>query len=988
MKQKTNWNYSRERKQISVLLTITFVIIIQISSFVQPVNADLGVFQETFDTTTYMDASNTTVTGWGSGVISSPNKSLKLVASYDTAGNSRSVKVAGDLAYVADYANGLQIFDISDPTSPTITGYYNTSMVGEDIFISGDHVFVADATNGLWTINSTIPSAPTFLDFYNTPGSPMEVFVDGDYVFVADSYFGLQIMNSTDVTDLTMVATYDTGGTSAAEGVYVEGDYAFVAFGEDGLLILDISDLENPTYLGSYNTPGFARDVVVEGDHAFVADSDHGLQIIDITDPANPTFLSTYDTAGWTYDLFVFGNHAYLAAGTSGLIVLDITDVFHPALVDSFDTPGSSYDVFVDGNYAYLADNNFGLHIFAQSEYIHPKHMSSIVTPSNPSAYEGGIFTTGNLAYITEWGQMQIVNISNPGNPQVLSNLTTPGDSYDVFVAGGFAFIADGGVSGGLQIANISDPMNPHIVSFLNSSISVYDVFVEGNNAFIGGGGGLKIVDITDVMNPSVIGSYFTYGGISSIDVEGDIAVLCDSYSDSILTVDITNPKNPSLLGSVNVSEGVLDVCIEGNYAYIACYEDGLHIVDIQNPKNPVVVSNITIPSISINVFVEGDFAYVAQWSHGLAIINITDPLHPSYVERYYLSAVIDVSIEGEYAYMIAKSNFGVAQISASKYKIIEPLAIAQSSTIFTAPENTAFSTVVFSVVRNIPGGAYLKYLLSPDNGVSWEEVTREVMHTFENTGNQLKWKIEFTHNNDYGWDLTAEILHVTISYNYILESPEVTSPGGGTPISDNSPFFDWADIPGAINYSFQLDTVTSFDSPELIGVNVSASSYTHSSPLADGIWYWHVAAIDSAGVVGFFSEIDTVSIDTQAPIISSPSDISYEEGATGNTIIWTSTDDNPQSYSVTRDGVEIAGEAWNGESITVNVDGLSKGSYTYICSVSDLLNHTSSDSIIVTVTAAPSTTTRTTGSPTPGFDLTLVLIAVASIFSRKKRQR
>ena len=82
----------------------------------------------------------------------------------------------------------------------------------------------------------------------------------------------------------------------------------------------------------------------------------------------------------------------------------------------------------------------------------------------------------------------------------------------------------------------------------------------------------------------------------------------------------------------------------------------------------------------------------------------------------------------------------------------------------------------------------------------------------------------------------------------------------------------------------------------------------------------------------------------------------------------------------VTRDGTEIDSGAWNGEAITVNVDGLSIGSYTYICTVSDSLNHTTSDTIIVTATAAPTNTTTaaSTGSPTPGFDLSYVLIAIA----------
>ncbi|MFX0206349.1 MAG: DUF2341 domain-containing protein, partial [Candidatus Hodarchaeota archaeon] len=73
-------------------------------------------------------------------------------------------------------------------------------------------------------------------------------------------------------------------------------------------------------------------------------------------------------------------------------------------------------------------------------------------------------------------------------------------------------------------------------------------------------------------------------------------------------------------------------------------------------------------------------------------------------------------------------------------------------------------------------------------------------------------------------------------------------------------------------------------------------------------------------------------------PTIDSPSDVFYEVGATGNTISWTPTDDDPSSYNITRDGSLVRDRAWNmsGETITIGVDGLSAGTYVYRCTVYD----------------------------------------------------
>ena len=87
-------------------------------------------------------------------------------------------------------------------------------------------------------------------------------------------------------------------------------------------------------------------------------------------------------------------------------------------------------------------------------------------------------------------------------------------------------------------------------------------------------------------------------------------------------------------------------------------------------------------------------------------------------------------------------------------------------------------------------------------------------------------------------------------------------------------------------------------------------------------------------------------------PTISHPSDISYQEGQTGNSISWTATDDNPTTYTITQNGAQIASGSWSsGSSISINVDGLSAGTYTYTCTVFDGNSQTVSDSVTLTVT-------------------------------------
>ncbi len=87
------------------------------------------------------------------------------------------------------------------------------------------------------------------------------------------------------------------------------------------------------------------------------------------------------------------------------------------------------------------------------------------------------------------------------------------------------------------------------------------------------------------------------------------------------------------------------------------------------------------------------------------------------------------------------------------------------------------------------------------------------------------------------------------------------------------------------------------------------------------------------------------------SPSINSPTDISYQEGETGNSIIWKATDDNPTTYAITQNDQQVASGSWSsGNPITISIDGLTVGTYTYTSTVNDGDGLMDSDSVTVIV--------------------------------------
>lgn len=92
--------------------------------------------------------------------------------------------------------------------------------------------------------------------------------------------------------------------------------------------------------------------------------------------------------------------------------------------------------------------------------------------------------------------------------------------------------------------------------------------------------------------------------------------------------------------------------------------------------------------------------------------------------------------------------------------------------------------------------------------------------------------------------------------------------------------------------------------------------------------------------------------VDATPPEISSPDDITYSEGTTGNEITWTISDNNPQTYTVYRNGsVQVSG-TWSlsPDTITIGVDDLTIGVYNYTLKAVDAFGSSSIDTVLVTV--------------------------------------
>ncbi|MGY5873435.1 MAG: hypothetical protein RTV72_14385 [Candidatus Thorarchaeota archaeon] len=105
-----------------------------------------------------------------------------------------------------------------------------------------------------------------------------------------------------------------------------------------------------------------------------------------------------------------------------------------------------------------------------------------------------------------------------------------------------------------------------------------------------------------------------------------------------------------------------------------------------------------------------------------------------------------------------------------------------------------------------------------------------------------------------------------------------------------------------------------------------------------------------------------TAERDGVVPVVTSPDDISFENGTTGHTLNWSATDTSPAGYVIEVDGVEVARELWDGSSdnVTLILDDLGVGVHECEITFYEASGLYATDMVNVNITAPPTSTTGT----------------------------
>jgi hypothetical protein len=513
---------------------------------------------------------------------------------YDDSGSDgNTVLIIARHDDTADTAGVAPVVSIASPLSgqtlfsgTVVTAALNAA---DDVAVESASVFaggrlVASELRAPFTTTFTVPAGVTSLtigatatDFGGNTGSATEITVTVSPA--PDSTVRGFVRNSTGtgiagarvtVAGQTGQATTDATGAYEITGVataaatltvhafahvgaldYV-GDSAPTAPVRGGVTTIGVTVASPPFFSGSLAINGFANAVEVRGRTAVIAAGSGGVQFVDVTDVTAPRLAGVADIGGTASDVALDGTHAVVADLGAAVHVIDFADPAQPSVLGTLYLNETARSVAVRQGFAFVT-GQYHLIVVDIHDPANPVQVATL-SMDGPRA----IAITRALAVITESPPLSpyhdtrsavaIVDISVPGAPVRLGDVTVPGTPRDVFIRGNIAYVA--AKEGGLQRIDFSDPAHPLLLAELQNDFTPSAVAVRGDH-FIAAGqrtddGAIGLM-VDNTVNPPAPTATSMPGGL----YRGNAVALFSTYA--AITAEFDNSTDLGTSGNTRL---------------------------------------------------------------------------------------------------------------------------------------------------------------------------------------------------------------------------------------------------------------------------------------------------------------------------------------------------------------------------------------------------------------------------------------------------
>lgn len=596
-------------------------------------------------------------------------------------GAPRAICSDSNFIYIGS-GGGVVIFDAINNSNPAETA--SISFPGQeviDLFASDSLLFVADGEKGMRIANIANASNPLEIGCFEGIWA-RSIYAKPNLIYSGEYDTSWQLS----IYDISNIQNPIPLGTSNAPEYWimdllVKGSYAYIAEILHGIRVFDVSDSSNPHEISSYEIPGYTLSLDVYDDTLLLVGSalnQSSLWVLNIEDPFNPLLVSNDSSFfGEGEDVGHFSHYAYISSTYDGTILMDIYDPVNPFLVGMYTPPNFvlQYRSTNIGSYIYVGE-------WGTNEWLgNALRTIDASNPSNPISVDYDIIPDrsydisiqGDYAYVANFTSgMYVLDISESTRPVKVANYNTPGLCNSIEVRDSIAYLAD---TASIILLNISDPHDPQLISELPLLCDGYGMALQYPYLYVTSEWthDFTIIDVSDPQNPFITGSlhlngYPTY--ISSKDTFGFVSV----SAEGIAVINTADSSNPALVTYLDLPGYARGNVIRDNYLYVATWDPSqICVVNISNPLYPILENTInTFQSYPFGIDISGTLLYVAEQWDAMEVFDIS--FSPSlqsvgYYEGEPLLIPLSITCNNNIAYLCANNGVFIFKYAPGSIK-------------------------------------------------------------------------------------------------------------------------------------------------------------------------------------------------------------------------------------------------------------------------------------------------------------------------------
>ncbi|MGA9750901.1 MAG: hypothetical protein WBS54_03840 [Acidobacteriota bacterium] len=499
----------------------------------------------------------------------------------------------------------------------------------------------------------------------------------------------LQIVDESNPAALTVVG--QVGLPQPIQSLAASGNYVYVADGRAGMAIINASNPAAPYVAGSYATSN-ALSIALDqkGEFAYVANGDQQILVLNVKDPSAPKrgVAKFFNNANF-YDVVVTGRTMLAAAGGKGIFVYSLENPKKPQRAKRVRSLKACTSLAVQGQLVAALDGDLGLVLVSFPAWNTPTVEGTLTLPNQGLACAFLPQDPTKVLVAEGEGGFQVIDVSNPAAPTVLTSLATPSPCVGTSLSNTDSYLICG--DNGLWSLNLSNPAQPTAQQALEGEPGKTAVVSAGSTAYVGSNSHLEVWDCSNPAQPAKVTSVPVPQSIVDMTLSGHL-LFAACQTAGVAVFDVTAPLAPVLLSTVPVTGSAVQVAVQGTLLAVAAGSQGLLLADVSNPASPVALSTWQYSKKDTPGFVSGAAfsGPTTVWAdhnvYGTTALDVSNPSSPTIIGKEQFAVMYGKVYDYSNVLYVCSEGGGLAVID-----IADPAKPVQKTSVTTTYASSLF---------------------------------------------------------------------------------------------------------------------------------------------------------------------------------------------------------------------------------------------------------------------------------------------------------